>query len=153
MKNTKTKSTEKGQSMVELALVLSLVLILLAGVVDLGRMMFEYLSMRDAAQEGGVYGATHPNYCAETSLRVWDNLPTSFSTGNGDAVNITVDGEPCVTAWNIDKNQPTPVHGCNGKELVVILDHNFEMGMPFFAGTIVPMHVEIKDRIVRPACD
>lgn len=155
MKRLKYNHPEKGQSMVELSLVLMFVLILLAGVVDLGRMMYEYLTMRDAAQEGASFGIAYPGYCVEMGTRVWDNLPDSFSLADGDSVNITVNGQDCANAYNIDKNQPLPVHGCEGHELIVNIDHTFDIGMPFlsaFTGPTVPMHVEIKDRIVRPNC-
>ena len=57
MKHRMDRRSEKGQSLVELALIIVFVLIILAGVVDLGRMMYEYLTMRDAAQEGAGYAA------------------------------------------------------------------------------------------------
>lgn len=155
MNQSKNSQLEKGQSLVELALVLLFVLIMLAGVVDLGRMMYEYLAMRDSAQEGAAYGAVYPSYCVDIGTRVWDNLPDTFSLAQGDSVNVTVDGVDCANAYSIDKNQPLPIHGCEGKELIVMVDHNFDVTMPFlsaFTGPTVPMHVEIKDRVVRPAC-
>lgn len=148
-RSTKTQS-EKGQSLVELALILFFVLVLLAGLVDLGRMMYEYLTMRDAAQEGAGYGAVYPNYCGEISTRVTDNLPTGTFT-----VNVQVDGLSCGAAYSADVGLDLPIHGCENKELIVAVDHNFDIGMPFlsaFTGPTVPMHVEIKDRIVRPEC-
>ena len=52
MKNALNYSdSEKGQSMVELAVSVVVLLILLAGVVDLGRLAFYYITLRDAAQE------------------------------------------------------------------------------------------------------
>ena len=48
--------SEKGQSLVELAISLMVLLLILAGVVDLGNMMFQYMAMRDAAQEAASYG-------------------------------------------------------------------------------------------------
>lgn len=141
---------ERGQSMVELALVLLLILIILAGVVDLGRMMYQYLSMRDAAQEGAGYGAMFPNYCADIINRVRNNLPD-----NTYGVIVSVDTISCESAWTVDKVKPLPVHGCEGKEIKVTLTHQFDVTMPVlstFTGPTVPMHVEIKSRIVRPSC-
>lgn len=155
MKRSKQSQLEKGQSLVELAIIMVFVLILLAGVVDLGRMMYEFLSMRDAAQEGASYGVVYPGYCVDMGQRVWADLPENFSLAKGDAVYITVDGIDCATAYNIDKNQPMPEHACAGHEIIVNVDHNFEIGMPFlstFTGSTIPIHVEIKDRIARPSC-
>lgn len=153
MKKTTGKSLEKGQSLVELAFSLVLIIIILAGVVDVGRMMYEYLAMRDAAQEGAGYGAIYPSSCNKIIARVWDNLPPDFSTVNGDTVAVMINGKDCAAAYTADLAQPKPVNGCVGKDLSVILDHRFEMSMPFFSGVQVPMHVEIRDRIVRPKCN
>ncbi|MHB1119197.1 MAG: TadE/TadG family type IV pilus assembly protein [Bellilinea sp.] len=152
MKSKLVDSKEKAQSLVELALMLFLILIMLAGVVDLGRMMYEYLSMRDGAQEGAGYGAIYPNYCDEIETRVWDNLPADFSTPDDD-VYVTVNGLDCAAASVADQALLLPANGCMGKEIIVNIDHQYEMSMPFFAGKIVNMHVEIKDRIVRPNCN
>ncbi|MHB8855689.1 MAG: TadE/TadG family type IV pilus assembly protein [Bellilinea sp.] len=152
------RTTEKGQSLMELALVLVFILILLAGVVDLGRMMFEYLTMRDAAQEGAGYGAVYPSYCQQIKDRTLENMP-SFNIDKDNLVVLIVDGLDefsCEAAWTADKSLTRPTHGCEGKEIIVRIDHKFEITMPLlsaFTGSTVPMHVEIKDRIVRPACN
>lgn len=145
------RTTEKGQSLVELALVLVFILILLAGVVDLGRMMYEYLTMRDAAQEGAGYGAVYPSYCSQIIERTSQNLPD-----NTYNVVVLVDGMSCEAAWTADKSLARPAHGCENKEILLSIDHNFGVTMPLlsaFTGPTVPMHVEIKDRIVRPTCN
>ncbi len=150
MNQKKRINPEKGQSMVELALMLVVILILLAGVVDLGRMMYQYLSMRDAAQEGVGYGASFPNYCAEINNRIRNNLPD-----NAYGVTVFIDGISCESAWTVDDTQPLPIHGCEGKEILVNLTHQFAVTMPFlseFTGPSVPMQVQIKGRIIRPSC-
>lgn len=43
--------SEKGQSMVEMALVLPLLLLLVCGIFDMGRFMFTYMNMHLATQE------------------------------------------------------------------------------------------------------
>ncbi|MEA3349701.1 MAG: TadE family protein [Chloroflexota bacterium] len=60
---------ERGQSMVELAFSLVFLLILIAGVVDLGRAFFTYIVLRDAAQEGALYGSINPTESAEIANR------------------------------------------------------------------------------------
>ena len=52
--------TEVGQSLTEFALILVFLLVLLAGVFDVGRAFFAYIIIRDAAQEGAVYGSIAP---------------------------------------------------------------------------------------------
>lgn len=154
MKNKLVHSTEKGQSLVELALMLVFILVLLAGVVDLGRMMYEYLTMRDAAQEGAGYGSIFPGYCNEIAARVMDNLPDA-----NYSVSVAVNGLSCSAAYSADAAQAAlnknPINGCAGKTLLIDVNHNFAVTMPLlgtFIGNNVPMHVGIDDRIVRPAC-
>jgi Flp pilus assembly protein TadG len=63
--NSQTLSTspqEKGQSLLEMAFATVVLLILLAGIVDLGRLFFTYVALRDAAQEGAVFASVCPPY-------------------------------------------------------------------------------------------
>ena len=53
-KRDSRSNTERGQSLTEFAISLVFLLTLLAGIVDLGRMFFAYIIIRDAAQEGAV---------------------------------------------------------------------------------------------------
>lgn len=150
MKPITARNQEKGQSLVELALMLVFIIVLLAGVVDLGRMMYQYLTMRDAAQEGAGYAAVFPSYCSDITNRVRNNLPD-----NSYGVIVLVDGISCESAWAVDKTLALPTHGCEGKEIIVTITHNFDVTMPLlsvFTGPIVDMNVEINDRIVRPSC-
>lgn len=50
-----------GQSMVELALMLPMIVLLLAGTVDLGRVFFSYVRLTNAVKEGALYGAYQPS--------------------------------------------------------------------------------------------
>jgi Flp pilus assembly protein TadG len=56
-----------GQAIVELAIVLPLLLLLLTGVVDVGRAVFTYIALEDAAQEGSMYAAHEP--LSESAVR------------------------------------------------------------------------------------
>ena len=53
---------EPGQSLVEFSLMLTAVVLLLAGILDLGRAYFTFLALRDAAGEGAYYGSIYPNW-------------------------------------------------------------------------------------------
>jgi hypothetical protein len=57
----KIKRGERGQSLIELGMSLTVIAFLLSGAVDLGRAYFVYVALRDAAQEGAVYGSLAPN--------------------------------------------------------------------------------------------
>lgn len=45
------KKDERGQALVEMALILPILLLLLAGILDVGRMLFSYENLQMAAQE------------------------------------------------------------------------------------------------------
>jgi hypothetical protein len=53
-------SAQDGQSLVEFALALPVLLILLLGALDVGRMYFTYLAIQNAAGEGALYAAINP---------------------------------------------------------------------------------------------
>jgi hypothetical protein len=73
------KQKEHGQSMVELALTFTILLILLAGTVDLGRALFTWLEMRDAAQEGASYASVCPTGDVDSRVRANLKPPAAYS--------------------------------------------------------------------------
>ncbi len=50
----------RGQSIVELALMLPLLMVIVAGTLDLGRVYYSYITVINSAREGARYGAAHP---------------------------------------------------------------------------------------------
>ena len=51
---------EGGQSLVEVALMMPVLLLMLMGVFDLGRMYFAFIAIQNAAGEGALYAAINP---------------------------------------------------------------------------------------------
>ncbi len=56
-----THCTARGQSLVELALTLPLLMLILIGTLDLGRMLIAYVTIQNAAREGARYGIDNPS--------------------------------------------------------------------------------------------
>lgn len=97
------KQSDRGQSLLEFAIILPVLLIILAGVLDIGRLYFSYVAVTDAASEGVAYAATHPtneslilarardasNITADQSEIVFQ-CPTCPTVGSGDTVTVTV---------------------------------------------------------------
>lgn len=54
------KKTEKGQSLVEFSLGLVLLLLLLCGLLDLGRVYFTFVALEDGAGEAALYLSLNP---------------------------------------------------------------------------------------------
>ncbi len=135
----KLEDKERGQSMVELALTITILMVLLAGTIDMGRAFFTWLALRDAAQEGASFGSIYPSYTNLIRLRVWDNLEQVVPDPKTD-VNVTV--------GYID-------HPCLGNTILVSVDYpNFPLTMPFL-GTILGsqtlnIHASVNDSILKP---
>ena len=55
------RKSERGQSLVELAISFPVILLLMLGTLDFGMATYSYLIIRDAAQEGALYGSIDPN--------------------------------------------------------------------------------------------
>ena len=61
---------ERGASMVEFAFVAPILIVLLFGVVDFGRLAFTKINLNDAVQEGSIYASTHPGDTSDIQDRV-----------------------------------------------------------------------------------
>ena len=139
MKRTKYTKGEanKGQSLVEFAFGMSFILIMLAGVVDLGRVYFTFLSLRDAAQEGALYGSLAPPDTSAIRARVRDSSgwPVDFFTFSDAQIQVNIIGPACA-----------------GSEIRVTLQMEFVMAAPFIGGKTLPLVAEAIDTVLQPAC-
>src|SRR5512147_1783808 len=52
--------SQRGQSMVEMALMMTILLVVLSAVLDLGRGFFSFIAIQNAAAEGALYAAINP---------------------------------------------------------------------------------------------
>ena len=57
--NRQQKNFKYGQELVEYALILPLFLILILGILDLGRVVYYYSAMQNVVREGARYGSIH----------------------------------------------------------------------------------------------
>jgi hypothetical protein len=150
LNDPRSSKSQRGQSLVELAISLIILLFLLAGVIDLGRAFFTFMSMRDAAQEGAAYGALFPTISEESStvntaaieqrVRSASNSPVDMSSGNiGVTISVT-GGPPCAGS---------------GMRVEVVYE-NYPMIMPLFpvfmGRSTIPIRASVTDEIVRPRC-
>jgi hypothetical protein len=144
------KRSESGQSLVELAISMVILLILLAGIVDLGRAIIIKSALQDAAEEGIIFGTAYPTDCNQIIERIRANLSDGIIP---DAEDITI---------NIQRNNGTyttcyiipyaEVYA--GKIMRITITTDFKISMPFL-GTmlgrqIVPITVTSNGIILRP---
>jgi hypothetical protein len=63
-----TRKDHKGQSLLEFALVLPLLLLIFSGAADLGRVFYNQIALENAVKEGALYGARFPLCDAPSAL-------------------------------------------------------------------------------------
>lgn len=63
------RTNQKGQSLVEVALTMPLLILILMGILDLGRAYWTYITLSDAAAEGAAYAALYPTDTAQAIAR------------------------------------------------------------------------------------
>jgi Flp pilus assembly protein TadG len=148
----KMEYAERGQSMTEFALSLVIFIILLAGVVDLGRAFIAYIIIRDAAQEGAVYGSIAPKDDLDI-LRdnVEERVKFSF-TDPSDSSNIPID----ITKLTVQTDVLGATCAAPGSGIRVRVEYTLPVTMPFL-GTIIgsqemKMAATVENAILSPIC-
>ena len=93
----KQKRRERGQSLVETAVVLPILLLLLAATVDFGRAFDAYIVLTNAAREGARFGSTNPEMTVEEihNLVITDIMGsgTNLTPINESDIVVTVEGQ------------------------------------------------------------
>jgi hypothetical protein len=147
------RSHEKGQSLVEFAVTAIIILLLLTAIVDFGRILFTYVALRDAAQEGAVYGSMCPIDAGVIAFRA---RSASNTPVNMNDPNILVD---CL--YMGDENDPSDDRACGsyprpapGTSIQVTVRYpNFQLAMPFLGGFLgtqsFNLRATVKDTILR----
>ena len=132
--------SERGQSLTEMALSMVILLILLGGVVDLGRAFFTYMALRDSVQEGALYGSINPTLTQEIKNHVLDSSEMIPDLITNDDITVELIGAAC-TGNSIRVRAVYP---------------DFPVTMPLL-GTIlgrqtVSISASVIDTILSPAC-
>jgi Flp pilus assembly protein TadG len=116
-----------------------MLLMLMAGVLDIGRAYYTYLSLRDAAAEGAAYGSIHPTDTSGIIGRVVGESP-------GGVVNWSAS---TVTTSTLVKN-------CRGGGIKVQVDYSYTLLTPFIGsiagGQTLPLSATVVNTILSPAC-
>ncbi len=135
------KPSEKGQSFVELAICLILLVMLIVAIADFGRAFFTFVAIRDAAQEGAAYASTNPTDLAGIQSRVQNSSTQPVNlTGANIVVTTSYGGAVCA-----------------GNTVTVQVDfNNFAITTPFLGSILgtqsLNLHARASDTILRPYC-
>jgi hypothetical protein len=155
LRNCKSRRSEHGQSLVELAITLPILVLLLLGTLDFGMAIFSYSMLRDAAQEGAFYGSFNPSNIEEIENRARNISPRAddevFSSPvqlrNKDLVKVKVRalGNFCQGIKNGVANR-----------IQVDVSYRYPILMPFIGRLIgsrtIPLKGTATNVILQPQC-
>ncbi len=157
MSNLRKKpgKSERGQSLIELAVTLPVLILLLLGTVDFGMAIFSYSILRDAAQEGAFYGSFDPANKAEIENRARNISPRNEHVVFSSPLDLR--DESLITV-----KIKTSGHSCQGttngtaNSLSVSVSYKYPILMPF-AGQLmgdnpILLTGTATNIILQPAC-
>lgn len=133
-----TTSARRGQSLVELALTLTALIILLAGIIDFGVAYFSYIALRDAAEEGAVYGAMCPSDTAGIENRIRQSSSNPVNLADTTYVTVTV--------------RTADAHPDPGDILQVTVMYRYITILPFLAGNSILLRAQVTTLILTTSC-
>ena len=137
------RSKERGQSLVEFAISLTVIMMLLAGAVEFGIALFQFVQLRDAAQEGALYGSIHPGDDTNIEARVRSASQSPLDLQNDPDVDIVI-------------NYPDGAPNCEGKGIEVTVSYPHPIAMPFIGPIIgsntIQLNASVTDTILTPVC-
>ncbi len=114
----KTVKDHKGQTMVEFALVLPLLLILLMGTIESGRILYSYLIITNAAREGARAGAV-----GHADSEIISKIETAAGSLDRSSLSISI-------------SPVDPASRTRGVPLTVSLDYTVDLVVPLIAAII-----------------
>lgn len=127
-----------GQSVVELAITLPVLLLVMLGLVNLGILMNAQIILTQAAWEGARAGATLTNP-AQGDAEIVGAVQAALA--GVDAGNVQIDIDPEQSEY--PRNQPGPLP--RGHPLTVRLEYRLSLSLPFPA--TVPLRAEAVSRM------
>lgn len=147
----KTQKRERGQSLVELAISLLVLLYLLSGAVEFGLAFFQFVQLRDAAQEGALYGSMNPTSTTNIEARVRNASSSPINLADTSQVSVDMQIDDVDIATAIAAGDACESHG-----LKITVSYNHQIFMPFIpqllGSPIIPLNAEVTDTILTPPC-
>lgn len=140
-----SSKSERGQSLVELSISLVFMLFLLAGAVEFGMAFFQFIQLRDAAQDGALYGSINPTKLTGT---ITDSVEYRVRGSSDSPVDLFDTTNVTVT---------TVINGsaCEGNSITVTVTYPHKVFMPFISeitGSTIPLTASVTDTILTPVC-
>lgn len=133
--------SERGQSLVELAISFVFMMLLLVGIAEFGIILFQYVQLRDAAQEGALYGSMYPadTLSIESRIRGASSKPIDLQNPEVEIFVSYPDGSLC-------EGNPIKVN--------VVYPHKVFMPLlPKIIGDTLMLNGEVTDTILNQDCN
>lgn len=145
----KSIKSERGQSLVELSISLVILLYLLSGAVEFGMAFFQFVQLRDAAQEGALYGSMNPPANAGDSAQI-TVIQNRAKAASQSPIKLATDSSVIVQV------QVTDGQYCEGGSLQVQITYPHKIFMPFVPQLIgtntINLKATVTDTILSPIC-
>lgn len=142
------KRWERGQSLVELAISIVVLMFLLAGAVEFGLVFFQFVQLRDAAQEGALYGSVCLPTCTD------DDIVTRATGASTSPIDLVNDPSLEVVVTWVDGNGD--LKNCEGDGVEVKMIYQHKIFLPFIpqmiGGDVITLPASVTDTVLVPAC-
>ena len=133
--------SEKGQSLVEFALVIPIVILIMVGLFDLGHVVFENNTLSDGARQGARIASVNPraaNYCADVDEAVrsatrgleFDRYTVTYKTVNSTGA---VSGSYIICSDGATTGALLPATARPGDRVVVALEASVTLATPLIS--------------------
>lgn len=104
---------EKAQSLVEMAFLMPILVLIIAGLLDLGRAYYTYIALSDAAAEGATYASIHPQQTDQIIERAADSTSGNLVVLDPEMIHVI---------------QPDPLEA--GHPITVTVEYDFVLLLP-----------------------
>lgn len=134
-KNISSSCRDRGQNLVEFALVLPLLVLILFGAVDLGRVYFATITLTSAAREGARYLSVYPDDVSNPLGAFYGTRERVIREASNSGINIS-SGQITVSCTNTDDEYDF----CDGgSPASVTVSHSFDLIM----GWVLPSPITL----------
>ena len=116
---TMRRHRDRGTALLELAIVAPLLIVMVFGVIDLGRLIYTRITLHEAVQEGSIYASTNPDDPNGTIFRVVESVDNPAI----DPANVTVE--------------------CPSDTIRIATTHDMALVTPLFRGRTVTLTAEV----------
>lgn len=145
----------RGQSLVELALIMPIFLLLIAAAIDLGRLFSAYIAIVNATKEGALYGAAHPLCDTAAACPNPQNVAWHVQTETGNLKDAGGSLTPKISC--VLGSSPVGLIKCrDGATYRVGLDYRFRLITPILGSLLgggITLHAESDATVINDVID